>query len=229
MKKSNIDWCEDNYKYSNYICEYYNTLSNLLPILYSLYILKKSKCSIQNINAYHISYILLILIYTGSFLFHATLTYLGQLLDEFPMLLLILYLLYLLDRRTTLALIKYISLLLILLVIISIYPNSPYPFQISFIGINCLITVKVLKTYKKFPFRKQRKKIQLCLRYYLIASICWILDIIFCHYIKELYLHALWHILSFLGGIYLIDYVFIYLQHMHRKKLPNYIYKNMIE
>lgn len=227
MKKSNIDWCEDNYKYSDYICEYYNSLSNLLPIIYSIYVLYQSKFIKNKLNSYHISYILMILIYIGSFIFHASLTYIGQILDEFPMLLLMMYILYLLDNKTIIAIIKYNILLILIITIINLYPDSPYPFQISFILINLLLTVKVLKIYKKYPFKLHRKKIQLCLRYYIIAAICWILDILLCDYIKNLYLHSFWHILSFIGGMYLIDFVFLFLQIENKKKLPYFIYERL--
>lgn len=100
-----IEWCEENYEITNYIAEFWNTISNLLMILLPLYglywslklrskykLLKKQQKNL-NINPYVIEnlniplaivscHVGLIMVGVGSWLFHMTLLYPMQLLDE---------------------------------------------------------------------------------------------------------------------------------------------------
>lgn len=91
--KSTIDWCEKNYITSEYIAEYWNTVTGLFLILSSIVFYNRNK-SLINTNNTHIKqnfkniYNLLILVGIGTMLFHSTLLYPFQLLDEIPMILL---------------------------------------------------------------------------------------------------------------------------------------------
>ena len=81
---STLDWCEKNYTYTHYVAEFWNTITNLSMIITPIYGL---------INAYHqgierrymICYALLLLTGIGSWMFHMTLLFEMQLLDEIPM------------------------------------------------------------------------------------------------------------------------------------------------
>jgi len=85
---SNVDWCEPNYVHTYYIAEFYNTISSL-PMtflgLFGIYV------SVYNAHLYGKRFILafffLFLVGVGSTLFHMTLLYEYQLLDELPMIL----------------------------------------------------------------------------------------------------------------------------------------------
>lgn len=86
---ADFDWCEENYPYSEglmqYIAEPWNTLSNLMWQPLSVYTgLRLRKCGMLDAQAL-CTLAFTILIGTGSFLFHATLRYEAQLLDELPM------------------------------------------------------------------------------------------------------------------------------------------------
>jgi dihydroceramidase len=81
---STIDWCEPNYQKSHYVAELANTVSNLSFVMLGL------------LGAYHESgqrskrsfiwmYLTISCIGLGSMAFHGTLTFLGQALDELPM------------------------------------------------------------------------------------------------------------------------------------------------
>lgn len=89
--KSTIDWCEDNYTNSNYIAEYYNSLSSIFIAL-SGYIFNKiqTKNNEYRMNIYTNNfkkiYKYLLVTSIGTFLFHGTLFFPFQLLDELPML-----------------------------------------------------------------------------------------------------------------------------------------------
>ena len=91
-----FNWCEYNYLLSHYIAEPWNTITGstyiimgiiLYPYYYNLLTVK------NNININHLLPILIILIAVGigTCLFHATLRYKMQLLDEFPMYFLLCY------------------------------------------------------------------------------------------------------------------------------------------
>ena len=73
------DWCEQNYIWSSYIAEMWNTISSLSYIFLGLYGLSKyNKLKWYN----NINYISLIFVGIGSTIFHSTLSRFGQILDE---------------------------------------------------------------------------------------------------------------------------------------------------
>ena len=88
-QSSSIDWCEQNYVYSNYIVEFWNTITNIFVIIlgfsglylsstYGAYNLYNDRPAYR----YKVYYTLLIFIGVGSFIFHGTLSQFGQILDE---------------------------------------------------------------------------------------------------------------------------------------------------
>ena len=91
--KSTVDWCELNYINSEYIAEYWNTMTGVFLIISGVMFYNFNKSLIMT-NNIHIRqnfkniYNLLILVGIGTMLFHGTLLYPFQLLDEIPMLLL---------------------------------------------------------------------------------------------------------------------------------------------
>lgn len=91
--KSTIDWCELNYINSEYIAEYWNTITGIFLIISGVMFYNLNKDLIMSNNIYIRQnfkniYNLLILVGIGTMLFHGTLLYPFQLLDEIPMILL---------------------------------------------------------------------------------------------------------------------------------------------
>lgn len=81
MCKSTVDWCEKNYMVVDYIAEFWNTITGLAIAISALYFRYNHKTrELNNVLWY------LILVSIGTVLFHATLLYKYQLLDEMPML-----------------------------------------------------------------------------------------------------------------------------------------------
>ena len=79
-----LDWCEKNYVVSYYIAEFWNTITNLWFIVPAIYgIIDSYKQGFE--TRYIACYALLLLTGVGSWLFHMTLLYPMQLLDELPM------------------------------------------------------------------------------------------------------------------------------------------------
>lgn len=87
---STIDWCELNYEVSHYIAEFFNSTSALLFFLLTLGLWFDAAYRRHNLfrlpTRYLCNYAWLALVALGSALFHATLKYEMQLLDELPML-----------------------------------------------------------------------------------------------------------------------------------------------
>ena len=101
-RTATIDWCEINYEITYYIAEFWNTVSNLVMILFPIYGIywsykhirsaKQSKKKLQTISSKFTvpstviwCYLGLMLVGIGSWMFHMTLLYPMQLLDELPM------------------------------------------------------------------------------------------------------------------------------------------------
>jgi len=101
---SNVDWCEANYTHTRFVAEFWNTISNLPMIvlglfgIYYTYVIisrhptSKSKLiatsgTQENIGRFTVGFFFLFLVGVGSTLFHATLLYHYQLMDELPMIL----------------------------------------------------------------------------------------------------------------------------------------------
>lgn len=102
-----IDWCERNYEVTYYIAEFWNTVTNLVMILFPIYSVywslkqrskqtkQLSKLKKHNSNADKLFYVVpmpfiycqlgLMMVGIGSWMFHMTLLYSMQLLDELPM------------------------------------------------------------------------------------------------------------------------------------------------
>ena len=90
---STVDWCEQNYILSEYVAEYWNTLTGLCLILSGVLYYKNNYDWIQKNSRYKISFVkisaILVFVGIGTMLFHSTLYYPFQLLDELPMILLV--------------------------------------------------------------------------------------------------------------------------------------------
>ena len=82
---SPVDWCEDNYRVNSHIAEFTNTVSNLaFFVVVPICMLSKFwKIFYRHVSiGAHIQLFMLLVIGASSAYFHATLSLLGQLLDE---------------------------------------------------------------------------------------------------------------------------------------------------
>lgn len=79
-----LDWCEVNYQFSRYIAEAANSFSNLFTICLAAYGAAQSFTE-KLPRRYLVGYAGFALVGLGSFIFHATLLFEAQLMDELPM------------------------------------------------------------------------------------------------------------------------------------------------
>jgi len=203
---STIDWCEENYKITIYIAEFWNTISNLIIIGLSLYGLKNSLNN--NIDyIFSIQYISILFVGLGSSLFHCTLRYTEQQLDEIPMMMglfIWIYIIYKKEWIKYLILQKYLYLILftvcILYTILHIKYNFTTIFQLTF-GILVLFTAyKVYIYYKQIDNNELKKIVRIYYYSIILATFCWLIDYHYCNLINKLsfnlQFHAWWHIFS---------------------------------
>jgi len=85
--KSSVDWCELNYSSNAYIAEFYNTITGVFISISSVCFYYKCNEILRHVPSHFKNVQLLLhLVSIGTMLFHGTLLYPFQLLDELPML-----------------------------------------------------------------------------------------------------------------------------------------------
>jgi hypothetical protein len=82
---SSINWCELDYFNSEYIAEYWNTLTGVFLCASSIYAYFRN----NGVTTLYYSNALLFVVGIGTMMFHGTLIYIWQLLDEIPMMLIV--------------------------------------------------------------------------------------------------------------------------------------------
>lgn len=207
---SKISWCETNYMITNNICEFFNSITNLYYIynsvrLYSdLKILHGSKYSIFNYknlsilerNNINIT-IIGCLIGIFSIYFHGTLSFMGQLLDEYSIYIL---LLTLDDVKTYL-----IYRLIIGLVLMNL--KTEYNRFMLFIY-GSYRSIKLFNYY----FNERDIVIKKCFKYGILfffsGMVFWIIDVVYCDKLV-LSTHWLWHILSSYALYYISNFLIL--------------------
>jgi alkaline ceramidase len=229
--KSDIDWCEPNYLHSEYIAEYYNTLSNLSFIIIGLLSLSYNLYYSKPIE---LQFIIIIYIIIGlcSFLFHSTLSFLGQITDELGILIILIY---------CYSYYNYYSLIRTTLLILFCIPTLLYipeynPCILFIIGGTIIIRFYMLisnimnelnkKDYilpininynnNKNVYNRLCKIFNYNLLLFIISFGCWLFDK-YC-YDPNLHIHYVWHILISINGIIMI-YIIDYLRKSNKPKI----------
>jgi dihydroceramidase len=100
FSNSSINWCESDYTKSRFIAEYWNTLTGVCLCISSL-VSYQSNIK-YNMNILYYSNFLLFIVGIGTILFHSTLIYIWQLLDEIPMMLIVIEYYRILTQNITL-------------------------------------------------------------------------------------------------------------------------------
>uniref|UniRef100_A0A5B6YKF0 Putative alkaline ceramidase 3-like n=1 Tax=Davidia involucrata TaxID=16924 RepID=A0A5B6YKF0_DAVIN len=197
---STTEWCEQNYVYSSYIAEFFNTISNIPGILLALIGLVNAlgqrfekRFSVLNISN--------MILAIGSMLFHATLQRLQQQGDETPMvweMLLYIYILYSPDWHYRSTMPTFLFLYGAVFAIAHSQVRFGIGFKLHYMLLCLLCIPRMYKYYIHTEDRSAKWLAKLYLVTLLLGSLCWLCDRLFCKDISSWYFnpqgHALWHL-----------------------------------
>ena len=176
-----VSFCEEKYVVSDYIAEYYNTMSALAYVIVGIFFYKTRLKKLS---------IIMILLGLGTALLHGTLRFYGQWFDEISMLILSFFIIKEIRRERFNKRTNNLYLLALILPYF-VFERFFCYFFLVFCSLQIYIYLIARKKIKKYT-----------LEYYLIKSysiilllsgICWVLDQLFCEYVRNYQLHAVWH------------------------------------
>ncbi|XP_071964245.1 alkaline ceramidase 2-like [Antedon mediterranea] len=208
---STIDWCESNYSILPGVAEFYNTVSNIFfflfpPLLWYLY----RQYSQQVNNSINIMWLLFVAVGASSVYFHATLSLVGQLLDELSIIWVVMcgvamwfprrfYPKLLKGNRRMFKMIVFM-ITMTSNVMACIKPALNSFFMMPFV-LPCVV-VLYLEMKRTHCLRIRRLGVS-CAGLWFVAVSCWVNDKLFCDTWQSLsfpYLHCFWHLLVFISG-----------------------------
>ncbi|KAJ2716706.1 hypothetical protein H4R19_000480 [Coemansia spiralis] len=218
---SSVDWCEPNYEWTPYIAEFFNSWSSMAMIILG------EACARMNPTGYAAFTLLgrsITVVGIGSGLFHATLKYPMQMLDELPMLWAISIACYItvttqykIDRQ------RFKILLTLWTTAVSVL-TAGFSGNVQFVLFQASFNIaSVVMLYLCWRAKKELDAAQMehasalffsGVKLYLAAGIVWLTDTNLCQYINgrdstsvlpfNLQLHAWWHVMASLGLVYLV-------------------------
>ena len=219
---STIDWCEENYVVSKYVAEALNTVTNsvfILLALFATYHAYKNKLEPRFI----FSALGFLLVGIGSWLFHMTLKYHFQLLDELPMIYATCIPFWSVfsefkTKEQSMRIAWGTFMGANLLTVIYLYFRDPTIHQVSYGTLNVLIVIRSIRLRKKYVHDEVAAKqlhttLILGIGLFLLGYLLWNLDIHFCTQVRiarrnwgmpygfVLEGHGWWHILTG-SGVY---------------------------
>ncbi|KAI1891617.1 hypothetical protein AGOR_G00145630 [Albula goreensis] len=211
-ESSEVDWCEDNYRHSENVVEYFNTMSSFIFFVVSPIMLYLFHPYARERNlAVHLVWLMMIFVGLFSMYFHMTLSYVGQMLDEISILwvLAIGYALwfprrhfpfFVKDRSSFCWMVLLITIVTTLSSFIKPTANA-YALNCFAIHILYSLGVEMRSCTDQRVLRLARVSIGL----WVLAISCWISDRFGCSFWQKLnfcYLHGIWHILIVVATAY---------------------------
>jgi len=223
-RTATLDWCEENYVVCHNIAEFWNSFTNLTFLLlaaYGAYMVIRQKFELR----YLMAYLTMGFVGVGSFLFHATLTYEMQLLDELPMIYCVCVVIFCIFRaekkpRYGRPLKIFLILDAILITLIYLVNKNTLFFQVSY-GLHILVIVlRGSQLFHRLPNSHGKKQLKSLFLFGYIAHasafLLWNVDNHFCGKLRSLreqfgilapmlQLHAWWHVLTGIGSyVYIV-------------------------
>lgn len=228
---STIDWCEENYVVSPYIAETLNTVTNSGFILLALYAI--AQCFKNKLEKrFILTACGFLLVGVGSWLFHMTLQYEYQLLDELPMLYATCIPFWsafseFRDPRGSFFVGLYLFLAVGLLTAVYLWFKDPTIHQVVYALLNVgIISRSILLTRKYVKDRTSSRQLNttmitgVCT--FLLGYILWNMDVHLCDYARAtrrnwgmpygfiLEGHGWWHLFTGLG----VYFYLVYMEHL---------------
>ncbi|KAJ3600041.1 hypothetical protein NHX12_033993 [Muraenolepis orangiensis] len=188
-ESSEIDWCEDNYRHSEHVVEYFNTMSSLIFFIVAplmLYLLHPYARE-RNL-AVHLVWVMMIFVGVFSAYFHMTLSFMGQMLDE----------LSILGSFSRIVL----SITVLITVFSFIKPTAnAYTLHMFGLPLLYMLWAEMKRCTDQRAMRLAKRLVVL----WALALVCWISDRFGCSFWQELnfcYLHGIWHIMIVVAMAY---------------------------
>lgn len=201
---STLLWCEEKYRWSRYVAEPINTVTNVFFIALSLYgfrVTLRERLPLR----YAICHLGVALVGFGSAMFHGTLMYWTQLLDELPMIYTSAFLTYCVCETTKgygkprfrILLPTTLTLLVVWITVVYVSNGNPVFHQVAYASIQLVSTIRVIylltspsSSLNSTPTVRERKReIQ---KLYLFGAIIfltgfaiWNIDNIFCYHLRQ--------------------------------------------
>ncbi len=188
---SQLNWCEKDYAQHPNIAEFWNTITSMSFIAIAAFGLCFNKLKVQ----YMYSYCILGLIGTASIMFHATLTDINRLFDEWSI---ALFIFYFLDQIVIVKR-KWLGAFFFLELVLGIYLPT----------VHCICLIVEALTGYLYLYVTLDPNVSLFTRLeidklkttFICALIVWLLDFTWtCQWVNW---HSLWHLLSSISGYYL--------------------------
>ena len=192
-QSSELDWCEQNYIYSNNIVEFWNTISSFAFFMILFWI---------NMKHDKLNTVIICFLGVSSAYFHATLSLFGQILDELSITIIIVKTIFkfnhIYDNTSIRQKILIYAFLIFQLYIQFIYPGINRFALLLYIIIFALKYKKILKIKDhKYNYPTTIQNIldywYKSLVYFIFAITCWILD--FTCITFYINFHTIWHVL----------------------------------
>jgi len=180
---ASVCFCEDKYVKNDYVAEYYNTISAFSYILVGMFYYKTKLKKIGTS---------IILLGIGTCVLHCTLRYYGQIFDEGAMLVLSFNIINKIRDRQNLQEFsrKYFYLLFVFYLLF----HTKFYMFISIFSSLQIYTYYLIKYRENKDNSKSNIYISSYINIFSFSLFCWILDQLFCEYVKQFHLHAIWHI-----------------------------------
>jgi dihydroceramidase len=216
---SSVDWCEANYRFTPYVCELFNTLSSVAMVAVGVIGLARYWTTLE--RRFLLAFFAISVVGLGSALFHATLRFELQMLDEIPMLYLALIMVFILlelepgrrfGRWLPFVLVAH-GVLVTALAALTRGRVQFFAFHLSFGSLELFALYRVYRLYRASQSASVRRSFRLGLWTYVSAVGLWFIDLRACHFVSVTLpslgipnpeLHAVWHVLVSFGFYVLV-------------------------
>jgi dihydroceramidase len=220
---SNVDWCERNYVVSPYFAEFWNSVSSLPMVVLGFFGMMHSYYNLNQLGIrFPVAYFFLMLVGFGSFLFHMTLLYSCQLLDELPMILGTLVFIYIMldfhapgesvlasssyintvniskDSKNKLLLGALLTYGFLTCLVMAMFTHSPVPMNLSYVFMVAFLIIRASSIFYYTPSNVIKTLYILAFITYMSGATFWIIEKNFCSLFSPVteYFHVIWHLLA---------------------------------
>jgi dihydroceramidase len=206
---ASVDWCEQNYAHSTYVCEIFNSASSLAMLLVGVLGAFWHRHALD--KRFVLVFLSVALVGIGSVAFHGTLLFELQMLDELPMLYTATLLVYIvLENKPKRRFGAWFPAALTGYAVIAtsgaVFMRGQaqfWSFQVSFAALELYGLYRTLLIYRKSTDRTQRLLFVAGISAYVTAIVLWFVDLRFCDALVSAtarlglpnpQLHAWWHV-----------------------------------